>query len=87
MPVEGMRFRAAASLGIPAAVHESNAIPGLTTRLLEKHADLIMVGFEEWSRSMSASFRYSAIWMHPTLPAPWTWWKGMPVPGATPAIP
>ena len=40
-------IRAAASLGIPAAVHESNAIPGLTTRLLAKHADLIMVGFEE----------------------------------------
>ena len=39
--------RAAAKLGIPAAIHESNAIPGLTTRLLEKHADLIMVGFEE----------------------------------------
>lgn len=40
-------IRAAASLGIPTAIHESNAIPGLTTRLLEKHADLIMVGFEE----------------------------------------
>ena len=40
-------IRAAAKLGIPAAIHESNAIPGLTTRLLEKHADLIMVGFEE----------------------------------------
>lgn len=39
--------RAAAKLGIPTAVHESNAIPGLTTRLLEPHADLIMVGFEE----------------------------------------
>ncbi len=40
-------IRAASSLGIPAAVHESNAIPGLTTRLLENHAELIMVGFEE----------------------------------------
>ncbi len=40
-------IRAAAKMGIPAAIHESNAIPGLTTRLLEKHADLIMVGFEE----------------------------------------
>ena len=40
-------IRAAAKLGIPAAIHESNAIPGLTTRLLENHADLIMVGFEE----------------------------------------
>ena len=39
--------RAAAAEGVPTAVHESNAIPGLTTRLLEKHADLIMVGFEE----------------------------------------
>lgn len=40
-------IRAAAKRGIPTAIHESNAIPGLTTRLLEKHADLIMVGFEE----------------------------------------
>ena len=40
-------IQAASRLGIPAAIHESNAIPGLTTRLLERHADLIMVGFEE----------------------------------------
>lgn len=40
-------IKAASGLGIPTAIHESNAIPGLTTRLLEKHADLIMVGFEE----------------------------------------
>lgn len=40
-------IRAASKLGIPTAIHESNAIPGLTTRLLENHADLIMVGFEE----------------------------------------
>lgn len=40
-------IRAASRLGIPTAVHESNAIPGLTTRLLEPYADLIMVGFEE----------------------------------------
>ena len=40
-------IRAAAKQGIPTAIHESNAIPGLTTRLLEPYADLIMVGFEE----------------------------------------
>lgn len=40
-------IRAASKLGIPTAIHESNAIPGLTTRLLENHTDLIMVGFEE----------------------------------------
>ena len=33
--------------GIPTAVHESNAVPGLTTRLLEPHCDRIMVGFED----------------------------------------
>lgn len=38
---------AAARLGIPTAVHESNAEPGLTTRMLEGSVDLIMVGFEE----------------------------------------
>lgn len=41
---------AAASMGIPTAVHESNAVPGLTTRLLEKTVDQIMVGLAE-SRS------------------------------------
>ena len=40
-------IRAASKRGIPTAIHESNAIPGLTTKLLEKYARLIMVGFEE----------------------------------------
>lgn len=40
-------IQAASKQGIPTAIHESNAIPGLTTRLLENHAGLIMVGFEE----------------------------------------
>ena len=38
--------KAAAKLGIPTAVHESNMIPGLTTKLLEPLVDRIMVGFE-----------------------------------------
>ena len=33
-------------MGIPTAVHESNAVPGLTTELLEPYAGRIMVGFE-----------------------------------------
>lgn len=40
-------LRAAASMGIPTAVHESNAVPGLTTKQLEGKIDRIMVGFEE----------------------------------------
>lgn len=40
-------IKAAHALGIPTLIHESNAFPGLTTRMLEKHADKLMVGFEE----------------------------------------
>ena len=40
-------IRAAADQGIPTAIHESNAVPGLTTKLLENHAGVIMVGFED----------------------------------------
>ena len=39
-------IKAAAKMGIPTAVHESNMIPGLTTKLLEPVVDRIMVGFE-----------------------------------------
>lgn len=42
--------KAAAKRGIPTAVHESNAVPGLTTKTLSKVVDVVMVGFEE-SRS------------------------------------
>lgn len=42
--------KAAAKRGIPTAVHESNAFPGLTTKRLAKVVDKVMMGFEE-SRS------------------------------------
>lgn len=40
-------LKAAAAMGIPTLVHESNAVPGLTTKLLEKTVSRILVGFEE----------------------------------------
>ena len=40
-------LKAASMLGIPTAVHESNADPGLTTRMLSGIVDTIMLGFEE----------------------------------------
>lgn len=43
-------LRAAQRLGIPTLLHESNAVPGLTTKLLSGRVDGMMVGFEE-SRS------------------------------------
>ncbi len=35
------------TMGIPTCVHESNAVPGLTTKMLEKHVDQVMVAFED----------------------------------------
>ena len=40
-------LKAASKLGIPTAVHESNACPGLTTKMLADIVDTIMLGFEE----------------------------------------
>ena len=37
----------AARWGIPTAVHESNAVPGLTTQRLSRVTDKVMVGYEE----------------------------------------
>lgn len=39
--------REAARRGIPTAIHESNSIPGLTTRRLARYADRVMVGFPD----------------------------------------
>ena len=40
-------LKAAAQLGVPTVVHESNAVPGLTTKMLSGVVDRILVGFEE----------------------------------------
>lgn len=43
-------LKAGAKKGIPTAVHEANAVPGLTTRMVADKVDRILVAFEE-SRS------------------------------------
>ena len=40
-------LREGARLGIPTLVHESNAVPGLTTRMVEKKVDRILVSYEQ----------------------------------------
>ena len=40
-------LREASRMGVPTAVHESNALPGLTTKLLARRADRVLVSFEE----------------------------------------
>ena len=41
---------AAHELHIPTFVHESNAVPGLTTKMLAEHVDRVLVGFEDSRR-------------------------------------
>lgn len=40
-------LKAAQMMGIPTVLHESNAVPGLTTKMLAGGVDVMMVGFEE----------------------------------------
>ena len=40
-------LKAAEQLHIPRFVHESNAVPGLTTKLLADHVDAVLLGLEE----------------------------------------
>ena len=40
-------LKAASALSVPTLVHESNAVPGLTTKMLQDDVDRILVGFEE----------------------------------------
>lgn len=39
-------LRAAHSMGVPTLVHESNAVPGLTTKMLAGVVDCVMTGFD-----------------------------------------
>jgi UDP-N-acetylglucosamine--N-acetylmuramyl-(pentapeptide) pyrophosphoryl-undecaprenol N-acetylglucosamine transferase len=45
--VSGPVIRAAAKMHVPTAIHEANAYPGLTTKILAKYADIVMLTAEE----------------------------------------
>ncbi|MDY4898508.1 MAG: undecaprenyldiphospho-muramoylpentapeptide beta-N-acetylglucosaminyltransferase [Eubacteriales bacterium] len=47
-------LKAAARLGIPTAVHESNALPGLAVRKLQNRVDRILINFEQTRRDLTA---------------------------------
>ncbi len=50
-------LEAAHEMHIPTFVHESNAVPGLTTKLLAERVDRVLVGFEESRRHYRHSER------------------------------
>ncbi len=56
----GPVIRKAAKMGIPTAIHEQNAYPGVTNRLLSKEVDEVMLTFIEALKFMDKSkFEYS----------------------------
>lgn len=56
--VSGPIVRKAAKMGIKTAIHEQNAFPGVTNKMLSKHADRVMLAIEDAKRHMdpNASF-------------------------------
>lgn len=45
--VSGPVLRTAAKMGIKTAIHEQNAYPGVTTKMLNKHVDKVMIAMPE----------------------------------------
>lgn len=48
---------AAAKMGLPAFVHESNAFPGITTKILARYVDTVAVGIEAAKQYLAKSKR------------------------------
>ncbi len=49
-------LKAAAQMGVPTAVHESNAIPGVAVRMLAKYVDRIYVNFDATAAALGGEY-------------------------------
>ncbi|MBQ5816521.1 MAG: undecaprenyldiphospho-muramoylpentapeptide beta-N-acetylglucosaminyltransferase [Oscillospiraceae bacterium] len=59
--VSGPVVRAAAKMGIKTLIHEQNAFPGVTTKLLARDVDVILVAFKEAIPRISTSAKVSVV--------------------------
>lgn len=50
-------MKAATEMGIPTAVHESNALPGLAIRKLQNHVDRIFINFPQTAQKLTVKDR------------------------------
>lgn len=57
--VSGPIVLEAASMGIPTAIHEQNAYPGVTTRILSKKVDAVMLTMEEATEYLSPDVKWT----------------------------
>ena len=57
--VAGPVIRMAARMGIPTAIHEQNAYPGITNKLLAKEVDHVMLTVEDAKKYFDENIRYT----------------------------
>ena len=57
--VSGPIVMKASQMKIPTAIHEQNAYPGVTTRLLSKHVDEVMLTVEEAKEFLEKDIKYT----------------------------
>ncbi|MGN0633191.1 MAG: undecaprenyldiphospho-muramoylpentapeptide beta-N-acetylglucosaminyltransferase [Oscillospiraceae bacterium] len=57
--VAGPIVRTAAKMGIKTAIHEQNAYPGVTNKLLSKYADKVMLTVEEAKKYLDPKIEYT----------------------------
>lgn len=57
--VAGPVIRMAARMGIPTAIHEQNAYPGITNKLLAKEVDHVMLTVEDARKYFDENIRYT----------------------------
>ncbi len=57
--VSGPILLAAAKMKIPTVIHEQNAFPGVTTKLLTKHVNEVMLTVEEAAKHFSPDVKYT----------------------------
>ena len=55
--VSGPVIRMAAKMGIPTAIHEQNAFPGITNKTLAKRCDIVMLTNEDAKKNMEIKGR------------------------------
>lgn len=57
--VSGPVILKAAKMGIPTVIHEQNAYPGVTTRLLSKHAKCVMLTVKDAAQYLDEDVKYT----------------------------
>jgi UDP-N-acetylglucosamine--N-acetylmuramyl-(pentapeptide) pyrophosphoryl-undecaprenol N-acetylglucosamine transferase len=55
----GPIIRTAAKLGIPTLIHEQNAFPGMTVKLLSKSVDEVMLAFPDAAERLGTNVKYT----------------------------